>query len=147
MPQILTYANYFTCVVPSIAIFLCKCCLLLLCSRNSQSFPEHGNLNFISTIQLIQCCSVTASCLTLCKPTNCIPGFPVLHHLPEIAQTHVGKEMSLLFNTLPRLVMAFLPRSKHLLLSRLQSPSTVIWEQHYALSLLELLAFKKIQTE
>ena len=40
----------------------------------------------------------------------------------------VGKVMSLLFNILSRLVIAFLPRSKHLLISRLQSPSTVILE-------------------
>ena len=38
----------------------------------------------------------------------------------------VGKEMSLLFNMLSRLVIAFLPRSKHLLISWLQSPSAVI---------------------
>ena len=42
--------------------------------------------------------------------------------------THVGKVMSLLFNMLSRLVIAFLPRSKHLLISWLQSPSAVIWE-------------------
>ena len=43
-------------------------------------------------------------------------------------QTLVSKVMSLLFNTLPRLVIAFLPRSKHLLISWLQSPSAVILE-------------------
>ena len=43
-------------------------------------------------------------------------------------QTFVGKVMSLLFNTLSRLVIAFLPRSKHLLISWLQSPSAVILE-------------------
>ena len=42
--------------------------------------------------------------------------------------TFVGKVMSLLFNTLSRFAIAFLPRSKHLLISRLQSPSTVILE-------------------
>ena len=42
-------------------------------------------------------------------------------------QTFVGKMMSLLFNTVPRFVIAFLPRSKYLLISRLQSPSTVIF--------------------
>ena len=42
--------------------------------------------------------------------------------------TFVGKVMSLVFNMLPRLVIAFLPRSKHLLISWLQSPSAVIWE-------------------
>ena len=40
----------------------------------------------------------------------------------------VGKVMSLLFNMLSRLVIAFLPRSKHLLISWLQSPAAVIWE-------------------
>ena len=40
----------------------------------------------------------------------------------------VGKVMSLLFNMLSRLVITFLPRSKHLLISWLQSPSAVIWE-------------------
>ena len=42
--------------------------------------------------------------------------------------TFVGKVMSLLFNMLSRLVMAFLPRSKCLLISWLQSPSAVILE-------------------
>ena len=41
-------------------------------------------------------------------------------------QTFVGKVMSLLFNMLSRLVITFLPRSKHLLTSQLQSPSSVI---------------------
>ena len=40
----------------------------------------------------------------------------------------VGKVMSLLFNMLSRLVMTFLPRSKHLLISWLQSPSALIVE-------------------
>ena len=40
--------------------------------------------------------------------------------------TFVGKVMSLLFNMLSRLVIAFLPRSKQLLISWLQSPSAVI---------------------
>ena len=43
-------------------------------------------------------------------------------------QTVVGKVMSLLFNMLSRLVIAYLPRSKHLLISWLQSPSAVILE-------------------
>ena len=43
-------------------------------------------------------------------------------------QTFVGKVMSLLFNMLSRLVIAFLPRSKRLLISWLQSPSAVILE-------------------
>ena len=42
--------------------------------------------------------------------------------------TFVGKVISLLFNMLSRLVITFLPRSKHLLISWLQSPSAVILE-------------------
>ena len=43
-------------------------------------------------------------------------------------RTFVGKVMSLLFNMLSRLVITFLPRSKHLLISWLKSPSAVILE-------------------
>ena len=43
-------------------------------------------------------------------------------------RTFVGKVMSLLFNVLSRLVITFLPRSKRLLISWLQSPSAVILE-------------------
>ena len=45
-----------------------------------------------------------------------------------IRGTFVGKVVSLLFNVLSRLVIAFLPRSKYLLISWLQSPSAVILE-------------------
>ena len=43
-------------------------------------------------------------------------------------RTFVGKVISLLFNILSRLVITFLSRSKHLLISRLKSPSAVILE-------------------
>ena len=34
------------------------------------------------------CCLVAQSCMTLCDSMDCsMPGFPVLHHLPELAQT------------------------------------------------------------
>ena len=52
-------------------------------------------------------------------------------------QTFVGKVMSLLFNMLSRLVITFLPRSKRLLISWLQSPSAVI---------LELCLIKSVRT-
>ena len=48
-------------------------------------------------------------------------------------RTFVGKVMSLLFNMLSRLVITFLPRSKHLLISWLQSPS-----EHVIVYILEL---------
>ena len=43
-------------------------------------------------------------------------------------RTLVGKVLSLLINMLSRFVIAFLPRSQHLLISWLQSPSAMIWE-------------------
>ena len=45
-----------------------------------------------------------------------------------LRRTFVGKVMSLLLNMLSRLVITFLPRSKHLLISWLQSPSAMILE-------------------
>ena len=48
--------------------------------------------------------------------------------IPLTRQTFVGKVMSLLFNMPSRLVITFLPRSKRLLMSWLQSPSAVILE-------------------
>ena len=66
------------------------------------------------------------------------PGFPIvqLSHpfmttgktIALTRWTYVGKVMSLLFNMLSRFVMAFLPRSRCLLISCLQSPSAVILE-------------------
>ena len=44
--------------------------------------------------------------------------------------TFVGKVMSLLFNMLSRLAITFLPRSKRLLISWLQSPSAVILDMY-----------------
>ena len=50
--------------------------------------------------------------------------------------TFVGKVISLLFNMLSRLVITFLPRTKHLLISWLQSPSAVILEPRKIKSLI-----------
>ena len=50
------------------------------------------------------------------------------NHSFDYVQTIVGKVMSLLFNRLSRLVIAFLPSSKCLLISWLQLPSAVILE-------------------
>ena len=47
--------------------------------------------------------------------------------IASTVQTFVSKVMSLIFNTLPRFAIAFLPRSKHLLISRLQSLSIVTY--------------------
>ena len=56
-------------------------------------------------------------------------------------QTFVGKVMSLLFNMLSRLVITFLPRRKHLLISWLQSPSAVILEPKKIKSLTVSIVF------
>ena len=56
--------------------------------------------------------------------------------------TFVGKVMSLFFNILFRFVIAFLPRSKHLFISWLQSPSAVILEPKKILQWLHFLKKK-----
>ena len=59
------------------------------------------------------------------------PSYPYMSNGKTTAmtrQTFVGKVMSLLFNMLPRMVIAFLSRSKCLSISCLQSPSAVILE-------------------
>ena len=58
--------------------------------------------------------------------------------------TFVGKVMSLLFNMLSRLVITFLPRSKHLLISWLQSPSAVILEPKKIKSVTVSIVFPSI---
>ena len=46
--------------------------------------------SYFTSVFCCCCCSVAQSCLTLCNPMDCsTPGFPVPHHLPEFAQTHV----------------------------------------------------------
>ena len=58
-----------------------------------------SGLQFPSLPVLIQCSSVTQSCLTLCNPMNCsMSGPPVHHQLPEFTQTnihHVGDAIQL----------------------------------------------------
>ena len=56
-------------------------------------------------------------------------------------QSFVGKEMSLFFNMLSKLVIVFLPRSKHLLISWLQSPSAVILEPKQIKSVMVSIVF------
>ena len=72
--------------------------------------------------------SINSSILSfLCSPTlTSIHDYWKSHTLTR--WTFVGKVMSLLFNKLSRLVITFLPRSKHLLISWLQSPFSVIFE-------------------
>ena len=56
------------------------------------------------------------------------PYMPFGKTIALTGRTFVGKVMSLLFNMLSRLVITFFPRSKHLLISWLKSPSAVILE-------------------
>ena len=60
----------------------------------SQFFPSRMNNNAcrLQSPHLSSSCSVAQSCPTLCDPMDCRkPGFPILHHLPELAQTHVHR--------------------------------------------------------
>ena len=73
----------------------------------------------------------------LCGPTH-------IHTWKTIdltIQTFVGKVTSLLFNTLSRFVIAFLPRSRRLLISWLQSPSPVILEHKKMKSVTKILSW------
>ena len=56
------------------------------------------------------------------------PNMTTGKNIASTRQTFVDKVKSLLFNMLPRLVITFLPRSKHLLISWLQSPSAMVLE-------------------
>ena len=71
--------------------------------------------------------SISSSALILfyCPTLTSVHGY--WKTIPLTIRIFVGKLMSLLFNTLSRFAIAFLPRSKHFLISRLQSPSTVIF--------------------
>ena len=58
---------------------------LLLWQVDPLKLSHQGNPNVI-----LYCSSGAKSCLTLCNPMDySMPGFPVLHYLPEFAQTHV----------------------------------------------------------
>ena len=80
---------------------------------------------------LLQCHSSKASILRRSAFFTVQLSHPYMTTGKTIASTRwtfVGKVMSLLFNMLSRLVITFLPRSKRLLISWLQSPSAVILE-------------------
>ena len=78
------------------------------------------------------------------------PSHPYMTTEKTIALTRgtfVDKVMSLLFNMLSRLVIAFFPRSKHLLISWLQSPSAVILEPKKIKSVTVSIVFSSILHE
>ena len=64
----------------------------LLSSESSGFGKSRGCVCWLNSSGFNCCCSVAQSCLTLCDLVDCsAPGFPVLHHLPELAQTHVHR--------------------------------------------------------
>ena len=90
---------------------------LLAVQGTPKSLPQHHN----SKVSILQC-----SAFFIVQVSH-----PYMSGGKTIALTRltfVGKVMSLLLYMLSRLVIAFLPRSKHLLISWLQSPSAVILE-------------------
>ena len=71
---------------PTFPTFLC----LLLEPVTPKMLGVPSVLRFLLSFVCLCCCSVTNLCLTLFDPMDCsTPGFPVLHYLPEFAQTHV----------------------------------------------------------
>ena len=79
------------------------------------------------------------------------PTLPSIHDywkkLVLTRQTFVSKVMSMLFNMLSRFLIAFLPRSKHLLISWLQSPSAVILDPKKIKSITVSIVFPSIYHE
>ena len=119
-------------VMPSNHLILCH--PLLLCFQSSPA-PGSFQVNqfFASGGQSIEV-STSASVLPMKIQdwfplgwTGCI-SFSTGKTIALTRWTLVGKVMSLLFNMLSSLVITFLPRSKHHLISWLQSPSAVILE-------------------
>ena len=90
---------------------------LLAIQRTLNSLLQHHN----SKASILQC---SAFFIVQLSHPYMTAGITV----PLTSQTFVVKVISLLFNTLSRLVIAFLPRSKYLLISWLQPPYAVIWE-------------------
>ena len=83
------------------------------------------------------------------KLTHChsVLFFFLLDHqviLIKLGRTFVGKAVSLLFNMLSRFAIGFLPRSKHLLISWLQSTSAVILDPPEIKSVTVLIVFPSI---
>ena len=72
--------------------------------------------------------SINSSVLSFLYGPNLTSIYDYWKNIALTRQPFVGKIISLLFNMLSRLLIAFLPRSNHLLISWLQSPSAVILE-------------------
>ena len=102
------------CVCVCVCVYVCVCvrvCVhscLYVCASVPRCWVDRNTEMKLSWLLRLHCCewllilwpqkvqvallfsSVTQSCPTLCNPLECSkPGFPVLHYLPEFAQTHV----------------------------------------------------------
>ena len=103
--------------IPGLISFRIDCLDLLAVQRTLKSLLQHHSskasilrCSVFFTVQLSHPYMTTGKTIALTR------------------RTLVGKVMSLLFNMLSKLIITFLPRSKCLLISRLQSPSAVILE-------------------
>ena len=112
-------------------VFNLKISVLYHFRGQSSTLPKKKQTN---SYRYICCCLVTQSCPTLCDPMDCsAPGFPVLHHVPELTQTHihwVGDTIQpprpLGFPSLP----AFLILSRHELLHIWKiNNKTTVWRR------------------
>ena len=75
------------------------------------NFMNISSEEFFSLGGIIFCCSVAKSYPTLCNPVNdSIPGFPILHYLPEPAQTHVHYISDAIQPSHPLLSLLLLPQ-------------------------------------
>ena len=90
---------------------------LLAVQETLKSLLQH----YISKASILQCSSLFIVQLSY-------PNMTIGKTIVLTRWTLIGKVMFLLFNKLSRLVITFLPRNKHLLISWLQSPSAVILE-------------------
>jgi len=72
---------------------MCVCVCVCVCVQERDKAFESRCVKKEATEEKKEfccCCSVTKSCPTLCDPMDCsMPGFIVLHCLPEFAQIHV----------------------------------------------------------
>ena len=96
------------------------------CSRGSNQYKFAIHLSpFLGTYKYkhICCCSVAQLCQTLCDPMDCsTPGFPVLHHLPELDQTHVhwvGDAIQPSHSVIPFSCLQYFPASGYFQMSQL----------------------------
>ena len=96
--------------------------------RNGQVGSPYSPRNSQESSPTPQLKSINSSALSFLHSPLSHPYMTTGKTIALTRRTFVGKGMSLLFNMLSRLVITFLPRSKHLLFSWLQSPSTVILE-------------------